>query len=392
MKNIRFFVDKSQISEQMKLSARLSYHIEKSLHYREIDKGYVLMSRAWHGGCCDGGVVDADLNFVDHTGYSINRGCGYDFDSTIAAKGSRCIFIGSFHTVYGHAITDALRKLWFLNTAEGQQLIGDGYEIVYITTKDSKMPQWFLHILEMATVNKKQFIHLHTTTRYDKIIVPDDSLVCEDNRILYTEVFRSTIETIKERVRQTDIYKQVPEGGSYYFTRTGCNHIMREMGEPALEKEFKKQGFEIISPEQLPFEHQVSLLMKCQRQASTESSTSHAAIFCTPESEVIILRKADYENKYSMMIADFVGNKTVFIDANHSIKTNKSLPMLGPFYLFVTQNVRTFFNSKSGGVNICLHPSYWLYLWSKHKIVNFFLRLYDKLIRRGLGWRRVWLG
>lgn len=129
--------------------------------------------------------------------------------------------------------------------------------------------------------------------------------------------------------------------------------------------------------------------MKCRRFASTESSTSHAAIFCNNDSEVVILRKADYENKYSVMIADFVGNRTTFIDAHHSIKTNPNLPMLGPFYLCTTKYLQKYFNSASRGTFLASHPSYWLYLISHYKIVNLFLRFYDRVVRRGLGLRRV---
>ena len=390
MKEVSFFINEdSNVSPILKHSALAPHFSDRSLHALVVEKGYVLVSKSWHGDRCDGGVVDADLQYITSTGYFPYGGCGYDFDPESAASGNCCIFIGSFHPVYGHAITDDLRKLWFLNTEEGKRLIAEGYEVVYITTTDSKMPEWHLHILELAGVDTSKLVHLHTTTKYEKIVVPDDSFSGENGLLCYTEVFRSTVETIKANVRQSDFYKQAPDNGSYYFTRVGCNDITREMGEPALEKVFRKHGYEIIEPERLPFEQQVSLLMKCRRFASTEGSVSHASIFCNQDSEVVILRKADYENKYSVMIADFVDNRTVFIDAHHSSKANPELPMLGPFYLCVTTYLKKYFNRNARGAFLALRPSYWLYLTSHNRIVNRFLRRYDEDVRRGMGLRRL---
>lgn len=392
MKEVNFLIEDSEAGQELKRSALTSHFSDRPLHAQIIENGYVLMSKGWHGGRCDGGVVDAHLHYISSTGYTSTGGCGYEFDPSGAVSKTCCIFIGSIHPVYGHAITDALRKLWFFFTDEGQRLISEGYELVYITTQDSKMPSWHLHIFELAGIDITKLVHLHHTARYDRIVVPDDSLFNHNGELYFTNEFRNVIDSIKSRIRQTSDFLAIPDGGSYYFTRTAFNHIMREVGEPTLERTFRRHGFDIVSPEKLSFEQQVAILMKCQRFASTEGSCSHSAIFCSPQSEVIVLRKADYANKYTPMIADFVGNKTIVIDAHHSIMTNPSLPMLGPFYLCVTSCLNKYFNIPSGGAFLGIRPSYWLYLASHHKIVNLFLRIYDKVVRRGLGWRRLPLG
>lgn len=241
MKEVDFFISEdSKVGQNLKHSASITHFSERSLHAEVVENGYVLMSKSWHGGLCDGGVVDADLHYISSTGYTSSGGCGYDFDYSSAAYGKCCVFIGSFHPVYGHAITDALRKLWYLGTDEGKRLISEGYEVIYITTQNSEMPDWHLHILGLAGVDVSNLVHLRQTTKYKKIVVPDDSLYGDNGQIYYTDLFCSTIETIKANVRQTELFRLIPDNGSYYFTRTGCNHIVREMGEPALENEFRK--------------------------------------------------------------------------------------------------------------------------------------------------------
>ena len=387
MKQISYFIKDTETGRQLRKENNYDFLSHRKLGTTVLNDGYVLLSRAWHdGGRIDGGVTDTNHNYIASTGYTSTGGCGYDFDDNTASIGDRCIFIGSIHPVYGHAITDTLRKLWFLKTAEGQRMIDEGYQVVFITTMNSELPKWQYKIFELAGLDPSLLTHVRQTTRYNTIVVPDDSLGMEDGRRQYTKVFCTTIDEIKQNaVKHIPADKHFPE--NLYFTRTRCNLMTREMGEPELEKMFRRHGFTIISPERHSIEEQIVMLMQCKRFAATECSCSHAAIFCNPDCEVIILRKADYVNKYSSMIADMLGNRTVFVDANKSTMANPSLPMLGPFFLCVTPELIEYMdigtnNSKDiiGG-GICQWFKYKAYIHSHKKTIHYAIRVYDKVRR-----------
>jgi hypothetical protein len=193
---------------------------------------------------------------------------------------------------------------------------------------------------------------------------------------------KEIIEKIKDNVRSTTYYESAPSYDLYY-TRTALKDASkREIGEKSIEKLFKKRGFQVFSPETLPLEEQISLLIKCNRFAATEGSCSHASVFCNSSAEVIILRKVNNVNWYSPMISDFVGNRTVFVDANHSVMANKKAPVVGPFYLYVTKELSRFWGQKSFVVPLFFRPSYWNYR------CFFPIRREYYRLRAGIGLRR----
>lgn len=359
----RFFIKEDPIGNDLRESCRRSHYSDKKLGFKKIDDGYVLVSRKWDSNFkLEGGIVDANMCYIPGTGYTDTGGCSYEFDASNVESAGRCVFLGTFNICYGHAITDALKRLWFLDTEEGRNLIlDDSVDFVYITSCNDDMPQWHMKVFELAGVDVSRIKHIRHTTKYKEIIIPDNSLFKEPGLLFYTDEFREIIEKIKDNVRRTACYEMTPSL-DLYFTRTALKDIsVRETGEKSIEKFFKKEGFKVYSPEKLPLEEQISLLMKCNRFAATEGSCSHASVFCDSSAEVIILRKVDNVNSYSAMISDLVGHRTVFIDVNHSIMTNKTAPVVGPFYLYVTKELHDYLGQSSFIIPLSLRPSYLAY-------------------------------
>lgn len=379
-----FFVKEDSTANKLKEVCYKSHYSNKKLGYRVIKDGYVLISRKWDEAFhLEGGVVDSDMFYIPETGYTDTGGCSYEFDLSSVEYRNKCIFLGTIHPVYGHAITDALKRLWFLNTEFGRKLIKDSsVDLVYITSCNGNMPQWHLKIFELAGVDVSRLKHIRNTTKYNEIIIPDNSLFKENGMLCYSNEYREIIEKIKDNVRSTTYFESAPSYDLYY-TRTALKDASRrEIGEKSIEKLFKKRGFQVFSPETLPLEEQISLLIKCNRFAATEGSCSHASVFCNSSAEVIILRKVNNVNWYSPMISDFVGNRTVFVDANHSVMANKKAPVVGPFYLYVTKELSRFWGLKSFAVPLIFRPSYWNYR------CFFPIRREYYRLRAGIGLRR----
>ena len=379
-----FFVKEDSTANKLREVCYKSHYSNKQLGYRVIKDGYVLISRKWDEAFhLEGGVVDSNMCYIPETGYTDTGGCSYEFDLSNVENGNNCIFLGTIHPVYGHAITDALKKLWFLNTELGRKLIQDpSVDLVYITSCNDDMPQWHLRVFELAGVDVSRIKHIRHTTKYKEIIIPDNSLFKENGMLLYSNEYREIIEKIKDNVRSTTYFESVPSYNLYYTRTTLKDASKREIGEKSIEKLFKKRGFQVFSPETLPLEEQISLLMKCNKFAATEGSCSHASVFCDSSAEVIILRKVNNVNWYSPMISDFVGHKTVFVDVNHSVMANKKAPVVGPFYLYVTKELSRYLGQKSFIVPLFFRPSYWIYR------CFFPIRKEYYRLRAGIGLRR----
>ena len=360
------FVKKDKNSDNIRKIIMSNHYSNKVLNYKVVENGYILICRKWTDDfLLEGGVVDSKLCYIPGTGYTDTGGCSYEFNALDVEFGRKCIFLGTFHAVYGHAITDNLKRLWFLNTELGRALIDDpSVDVVYITSNNMNLPQWHKRIFELAGVDTTRLKHVRSVTKYDEIIIPDNSIFIENDVLCYTNEYRDIIEKIKGSVKVMPIYKSIPSQKLYY-TRTALKSSQwREIGEKSIEKFFEKQGFKIYSPEKLPIEEQICLLMKCKMFAATEGSCSHASVFCNSKVEVIVLRKANYVNLYTTMIMNMVGHRTIFIDVHHSIMTNPKAPMVGPFYLYKSESLYSYFRKDYYVCPLWLRPKYLMYRYS----------------------------
>ena len=359
MKRLFFYLKNNKHSQFVIEEAKKNHKVNKNLSVSILEDAYVLPSRNWKDIAVEGGVIDSAGNYVLSSACYEGGSCGYAFESSKVKEGKECIFIGFFLLCYGHAITDAFRKLWYLETDEGKKIIERGAELVFISNPNTKLPVWYIRLLELAGVNVKLLHHVKEITRYKRIIIPDNCLFTENGSMFYTDEFVKIIDRVK---RSIDKGKDFPLYKKIYFTRTSLQQGGRERGEKVIENLFRDEGYKIISPEKIPEDEKIWMLMNCNNFAATECSSSHSAIFCNQTAEMIILKKADYINYYSSMIADFVGCKTVYINAHHTIRIHRKGHMWGPFYLCVTPQLRKYLKKKGVYKPYWLHKSYWGYI------------------------------
>lgn len=377
-----YYVQDTITTRALKKYCQKDLKQNKVLGTTNVRNAFVIMSKQWHGGILDGGVITDALEYVPQSAYVDNQSCGYEINpNEIKLKGEGCIYLGLFHTCYGHAITDTMKKLWYIETNECKQYVAQGYELIFITGKNGDLPEWNKKILELAGVNLLEITHLRQNKFYKHIIIPDNSIVFENGYQYYTDTFEKTINRIKTSVSNTITYKQqVPS--KLYFTRSAIRFSNnREIGEKRIEKVFKEKGYVIISPEKHSIEEQVSMLMKCTHFAATEGSCAHGAIFVSPNTNVCILRKADYINKYQPMITQLTNSKTTYIDIHHSVKAHKKYPVWGPFYMYVSKELAQWAGIKKHQYYF-LQPSYWMYYSDIIKrIVNLTNRLINRILQ-----------
>lgn len=275
------------------------------------------------------------------------------------------IFIGILYNVYGHIITDGLKKLWFILSEEGRKLLQkEGVKIAYIA-KWSYIPNYVRQIYELLGIDIKEAINVRCPTKFHEVFLPDNSFVQSKNDLrYYTNDFLYTISKLKNHVKgKTDLcFEKV------YFSRAKNNSNRREYGEIKLQILFEKIGYKIICPEDYSFIEQLQILNNCKSFASTEGSVSHNALFLNNGAELILLRKANYVNSYQLAINQMIGASVYYIDVNFSFLAPYKEPYKGPFYLYITDNVSLFFRSKfSFSVNCdnrLLDSSFYKYMWN----------------------------
>lgn len=307
------------------------------------------------------GVVTSEGFFVEHSAVHEGLENGrVGMDPEVEEMDCEAIFLGSMMSVYGHCITDNLKKIWYLNTPEAKSLIDAGAVVVYVSAWDDyDLPDYAMRILELAGVDITCLKRISVPMRFKRVHVPCNSMRLLDGTRQWSPEFRVVVEKMKSNANfKGDFYDRI------YFTRTALND-RKDFGEKRVEKLFESAGYKVLSPEKFSVDAQILLMSNCSHVVCTDGSVAHNALFCNSETKVTILLKADYVNGYQMMINDMVGYDLEYVDANHTIRHRKR-PWAGPFYMSPTSHLRAYLNMRK------CPDLYWFRLdWYKYLYYRF---------------------
>ena len=293
-----------------------------------------------------GGVLTSDLRYIDESFIHCTAGKSYPFDvNQVEYVDKTVVYIGLFHSIWGHCITDNLKHLWFMLDNKYNYL--QDYDFVYLTLFDdpTNLPENLCKILNKIGITRDKIITVNTVTQFKSIILPDQCFKL--NGILkqrqYTKEYISLIDKICEGI-------EPGKDDKIYFTRSALKN-KRDYGdgEKKIDKMLERIGYKVYSPENLTFEEQISLLKGCSVFVSTDGSISHNAIFLKEGATLVILRKAKYQNGYQAAINKIRDFDVVYIDTHKSVMNNKEKPWEGPFFLYPNKKFCTYFNIKYAG-------------------------------------------
>lgn len=244
-----------------------------------------------------------------------------------------------FYGVWGHCITDEIRRMWFLNSADFKTKFKN-CKIVYISYPNYSFKKNFIKLLKIIGIDYKSFVPVEKITRFSEIIIPDESLFYDENgTMFFTDEYKNMIEKVREFGRQN--FKKLPFD-KIYLT---YSHFVqfKQIGEKKLERFFKRQGYKIIAPEKYSLEEQLNIFQNCRSFASTIGSCSHNSIFLNDGTEAIFIPRANYLTNYQETLNEIINADIKYVSSDFSILANKNG---GPFYYYVSENLMKLFDFK----------------------------------------------
>lgn len=266
------------------------------------------------------------------------------------------IYMGFMHTCFGHWFTDNLRKVWFLLSKK------DLYEdsvLTYSIDSNSPLTEDQLFFFDLLGIDMRNAIVVDQPMQFDKVIIPDDAFCDFSNEgRQYTPEMVSLWDRINKQIPICENNIQYPE--KIYFTRTGY-HSGKDYGEQSIENIFRQKGYTIISPEKHPIAEQLKLVHNCKCLAATEGSLTHMAVFCRPQTRIIVLSKVRWVNPHQLCINAYADLNVTYIEAHRSNRADINRPWLGPFYLCVTPYLEQFIGHKVWHLPDEIRPDYWKY-------------------------------
>lgn len=354
-----------EMEEETRKQASVKRRLDRELSCACYEEAYVLPSKdLWKDGKCFGGVVTSDNTFVEASAWHEGARCDkYEFEKNdVIDRDEVVIYLGFYNGCWGHAITDNLKKLWYLKTEECCGLLHKGAKIIYLTIDNSPQPEHVYRLFELAGVDLNSFELVTDISLFKKVYVPDNSFIAAQGQRLFTREYVEIIDLIKQNAVQGSTLELVFPS-KIYFTRTRLKSP-RDFGEKTIERLFEKKGYKIIAPEEHSVDEQILYLMHCNHFAATEGSISHNAVFCQKGTKVVIVRKCYDVNKYQMAVNEVADVDVDYIDSHHSTKVPKDAPWVGPFYLYPNSNLLSW--SHIG-----------LFVWPHYARLSWFLYLFQ---------------
>ncbi|MGP1586942.1 MAG: glycosyltransferase family 61 protein [Treponemataceae bacterium] len=312
------------------------------------------------------GGVYSDGNFIFNT--SLHRNWVKNTEKNVKPKkisNERVVYLGCWHDIWGHCITDNLKHLWFMQNSEYEEI--KKLKFVYISVFDNfNLTSNFISILEKLGINECQIEKITEATEFNNIYVPDECFYLDEFCDIrkFTKEYRQIIFEISKNVKPDKSNDKI------YFSRTAIKNF-KDFGEKQIENYMKDLGYFIIHPEQYSFEQQVAILKGCSFFCTTEGSISHNIVFCNENTKVLILRKDNVNiNSYQTALNKFSEADITFINANKTRFLNKNHPWTGPFFLCVTNEMERYFKKRKSNLNLIKYVFFYIPLQVMRRILG----------------------
>ena len=318
-----------------------NYFIDRALHFKMIESGTILPDKVmyvngqWTWGF--GGIVDNRNEFIPSSFVAEGSGGAYTPREEIARSPATVIYMGLFYPVWGHAITDNIRRMWFLKS-EIFKTYFKNCPIVYIPWGGMfpiERQKNFKRFLEILEIDISRFQPIYHPVQFENIILPDGSF--GDG---FTKEYREAIEQLRTFAQKNR--KKISAKKIYYF------YGRAQFGEERLAQYFKSKGYEIVSPERLTLDEQLNLMINCKSFASTLGSCAHNCVFLRDNTEVAIIPRAGSRfqiTEYQQKLEQVHPLKVNYIDSSLSVFETFN----GPYCFIISEQLKKFFGDKFKG-------------------------------------------
>ena len=367
--------DLSYISDDLrcriKPAIEVSHFHSEELNLRVWENAYIAPYVGWEEsiGC----IMDSNGDIIpDSRCLEWKEDSRYYNSHPVHVVEREAIYLGFLLTGFGHSYTDDLRKLWFVNSKQFNDLILNGTEVVYTTSWNDPLPESTKEIIRYAGYDISKAHHITELTQYKKIYVPENCFKASPLGRLYSKEYITLINKIKDAI----ILPDQRHLNKIYFSRSHfIRGLNKEYGEKQIEHVFSKLGYKIIYPEELSIKEQINLVMHCRCFASTDGSVAHLSLFCKANTDVVIINKAVYCNSHQVTINEIADLNVTYIESHHSTKVDPLHPWWGPFYLYITKFLERYVGHRIFHIPYWMSPSYWKYTR------NLLYRCYNRIRR-----------
>jgi len=284
-----------------------------------------------------GGIVDADGNFLEETFVHHGITETYTPEEEIMYIDKSVIYLDMICHVWGHCLTDSLRRTWFFHS-DFYKKDFKNLPIVYVPMLKGIVPS-FAEILRILEIEPDNLIAITQPTKFKEIILPDESFFeitdrqTQEQTVFFTKEYQETIQRIKNYGEKN--LSSLSQKKFYFY------YGFNDVGEKRLSRYFEEKDYQVIRPEKLTFKEQLNILTNCENFASTLGSISHNTIFMKEGMEAIYIPRYPSYNVYQLALDTLQDLNIYYIDSSISVCY---LDYRGPYCYIISDHLKKFFD------------------------------------------------
>lgn len=354
---------------------------------RELDVKVLENAIFLPGNARGGGVISSEGDYQpsSYTSRCFAEARKYDYEEVLLEHSDEeVICLGIVNPCWGHCLTDSLKFLWVRFSDRHSLRNIKNLKFVYAMQYPNQvLPDNFLGVLSRLGIPETRLVKVTKPTRFKRIYLPEECFWHEPGRgRFFTIEYEHLLDVLTSGLRKGQDRK-------IYLTRSRWRGRTIDYGETQIAEYFHAIGYEVISPELVPFSEFLSMMANCSVLAATEGSIAHNAVFLRKGARIVLLRKSKWSNDYQRAINVARHLDVLYIDANRTWLVNPKTPWEGPFFLYVSPALRAW-----GGEVKCMFPygQYVMYLLEILCMKAFrFMRLVyaqrrnlEKILKRGI--------
>ena len=326
-----------------------NHFVDKKLHFRIIERGTLLphkevfVNGRWTWGF--GGIVDSKGKFIKSSSVYSGLGGAYTPTEEIQRSPATVIYLGLFFHVWGHVITDNIRRLWFLKS----EIFNRDFKncmLVYLPWRgalslDHPQQRGFRRLLEILEIDVNRLVPIYHPVQFENIIMPDESFFATKRDMNEKNFTAEYCETI-DQIRHFALKNQTPTSSKKIYFFYGAKQI----GEERIAEYFKSKGYVIIRPEKLTLDEQLNILINAESFASTIGSCAMNSLFLRDGTEAILIPRSANAftgfqtavNQVNQLNANYVDSTLSVFNQRHDL-----------FCFIISKQLKEFFGEEFTG-------------------------------------------
>ena len=279
----------------------------------------------FEGGICaaDGSYVAGHLRNAFEPQSHLSCFGPYVVDNDeVVYRDEDVIFGGFIFSRFSHQLVESTSRLWYVTDRKN-----DDRKIVFFSLNSGSLARsGFTQFLTLLGIDPSRAEVVARPTRFAKITVPDQAFVSQSGAdTKFLDVFRAM-----SRRAQGPTYEKV------YLAASGSGrHDCTN--EDFLEDFHRSRGFEVVHPEELSFEEQISVAANAKELATSLGTMSHLFLFAAPGAKLTVYLRSNTVVPAQLLIDKVAGQEPAYVYvARNLLPTSRgtAVCLLGPTRYF----------------------------------------------------------